>query len=215
MLWEGPCCPRGCRNGDSPEPWEFIPVPARGQAGLISCISFVIQESPGGFSLPWTIAPRFEDVSLVWRNKDTFPLWQKKEGPRHTQHSPLEPRAMKGAAGDRLRHVAKAGREIFLNTCSPARETRRKAVPTAVQGDGEAEGARLLKLPQASRGQWRECLCSGSRCLPLPGIRDWLPAWMQPEAGAGLCCSPGPHSGLPKMKICSLSSCLSPPQPCD
>ena len=49
-----------------------------------------------------------------------FPLWQK-EGLRH---SPLKPMAMKGVDGDRLRDVAKAGREIFLSTCSPARETK-------------------------------------------------------------------------------------------
>lgn len=62
-----------------------------------------------------------------------FPLWQK-EGLRH---SPLKPMAMKGVDGDRLRDVAKAGREIFLSTCSPARETtaaqRGKAAPRAVQ----------------------------------------------------------------------------------
>lgn len=66
-----------------------------------------------------------------------FLLQQKKEGPRHPQHSPPKPMAMKGAAGDRLRDVAKAGREIFLSTCSPARETaatqRGKAAPRAVQ----------------------------------------------------------------------------------
>lgn len=81
-----------------------------------------------------------------------FPFWQKKEGPRHPQHSPPKPMAMKGAAGDRLRDVAKAGREIFLSTCSPARETaaaqRGRQHPelcshSPKEGNGEAEGAQL------------------------------------------------------------------------
>lgn len=45
-----------------------------------------------------------------------------------------------------------------------------------------------------------EMLLEAAAFPPVGSGTDWLPAWMQPEAGAGLCCSPGPDSRVPKMK---------------
>lgn len=87
-----------------------------------------------------------------------FPLWQKKEGPRH---SPPKPMAMKGAAGDRLRDVAKAGREIFLSTCSPARETA-----AAQRGKGSTQSCAGTAL---RRGMGRLRVYSSESCPRHPG----------------------------------------------